>query len=228
MRVARHRDAAEHELGIEPVAAFLQVAAVGHLRDQVAGADQVAELAVAMIVEADLVELHFVAGEVHDLGRHRHPLGHADRRQVAADELRAAADVAERELGAVAMRLVVGLADVAGVVEQRGDDAEDGALRAETLVGEVRAVVADDQARDGERAVERVLQVVIDGVAAVVAGELAVEQPLEVAERGLDAIERIVRPVLAEQLADCAAHRVGRADLHGVGDVEIAAPILHG
>ncbi len=24
------------------------------------------------------------------------------------------------------------------------------------------------------------------------------------------------------------AHRVGRADLHGVGDVEIAAPILHG
>ena len=77
--------------------AFLQIAAVGHLRDQVAGADQVTELAVAVIVEADLVELHLVAGEVHDLGRHRHPLRHADRRQIAADEVRAAADVAERE-----------------------------------------------------------------------------------------------------------------------------------
>jgi hypothetical protein len=97
----------------------------------------------------------------------------------------------------------------------------------EALVGQVRAVVADDQARDGKRAVERVLQVVVDGVAAVVAGELAVEQPLEVAERALDAIERVVRPVLAEQLAHCTAHRVGRADLHGVGDVEITAPILH-
>ena len=181
-----------------------------------------------VIVEADLVELHFVAGEVHDLGRDRHPLGHADGRQVAADELRAAADVAERELGAVAMSLVVRLANVAGIVKQRGDHADDRALRSEALVGEVRAVVADDQPRDGERAVERVLQIVIDGVAAVVAGKLAVEQALEVPERALDAVERIVRPVLAEQLAHCTAHRVGRADLHGVGDVEIAAPILHG
>ncbi len=181
-----------------------------------------------MIVETDLVELHLVAGEVHDLRRHRHPLGHADRRQVAADEVRAAADVAERELGAVAMSLVVRLPDVAGVVKQRSDHADDCALGPEPLVGEVRAVVADDQACDGECAVERMLQVVVDGVAAVIAGELPVEQPLEVAERGLDAVERIVRPVLPEQLADCTAHRVGRADLHGVGDVEITAPILHG
>ena len=99
------------------------------------------------------------------------------------------------------MRLVVGLPDVAGVVEQRGDHAEDRTLGSEALVGQVRAVVADDQARNGERAVERVLQVVIDGVAAVVAGKLPVEQSLEVAERGLDAIERIVRPGLPEQLA---------------------------
>ena len=227
LAVARHRDAAEHELGIETVAAFLEVAAIGHLRDQIARADQVTELAIAVIVEADLIELHFVAGEVHDLGRDRHPLGHADRRQVAADELRAAADVAERELGAVAMRLVVGLTNVAGVVEQRGDDAEDGALRAEALVGKMRAVVADDQPRDGERAVERMLQIVIDGVATVVAGKLAVEQPLEIAKRGLDAIERIVRPGLAEQVTDGASNGISRTDLHGVRDVEIAAPILH-
>jgi hypothetical protein len=126
------------------------------------------------------------------------------------------------------MRLVVGLADVAGVVEQRGDHADDRALRSEALVRQVRAVVTDDQARDGERAVEGVLQIVVDGVAAVVAGKLPVEQALEVAERALDAVERIVRPVLPEQLADCTAHRVGRADLHGVGDIEITAPILHG
>jgi hypothetical protein len=180
-----------------------------------------------VVVETDLIELHFVAGEMHDLGRDRHPLRHADRRQVTADELRAAAHVAERELRAVAMRLVVGLADVAGVVEQRGDDAHDRALRPEPFVDEVRAVVAHDQPRNGERAVERVLQIVIDGVAAVVAGELAVEETLEIAERRLHAIERIVRPLLPEQVADGATHGVSRADLHRVRDVEIAAPILH-
>ena len=150
------------------------------------------ELAIAVIVEADLIELDFVAGEVHDLRRDRHPFGHADRRQVAADELRAAADVTQREFGAVAMRLVVGLSDVAGVMKQRDDDGEDCAFRTEALFGEVRAFVADDQPRDRERAVERVLQVVIDRIAAVVAGKLAVEQALEIAKRRVDAIERIV------------------------------------
>jgi hypothetical protein len=199
----------------------------GHLRDQVAGADQVAQLAIAPVVEADLVELHFVAGEVDDLGRDRHPLGHADGGQVAADELRAAADVAERELGAVAVSLVVGLTNVTGVVKQSGDDAENRALGAEAFVGEVRAVVTDDQPPHGERAVQRMLQIVINGVATVVAGKLAVEQALEIAERGLDAVERIVRPGLPEQIDHGASHRLRGADLHGVGDVEIAAPILH-
>jgi hypothetical protein len=39
---------------------------------------------------------------------------------------------------------------------------------------------------------------VIDGVAAVVAGKLTVEQPLEIAKGGIDPIERIERPLLFE------------------------------
>ena len=71
---ARDRDAAEHELGVEPVAAFLEVTAVRHLRHHVGGAEQVAHLAVTRVVEPDLLERHLVAGEVDDLRRHRHPL----------------------------------------------------------------------------------------------------------------------------------------------------------
>jgi hypothetical protein len=123
--------------------------------------------------------------------------------------------------------LVVGLTNVTGVVKQSGDHAENGALRAEAFVGEVRAVVTDDQPRHGERAVQRVLQIVINGVATVVARKLAVEQAFEIAKGGLDAVERIVRPALPEQVDHGAADRLRGADLHGVGDVEIAAPILH-
>jgi hypothetical protein len=45
----RQRDAAEHELRIEPVAAFLEVTAVGHLRDHVGRAEQVPEHDVARV-----------------------------------------------------------------------------------------------------------------------------------------------------------------------------------
>ena len=90
---ARDRDTAEHEFGVQPVAAFLEITAIRHLREHVGGAEQVPDLAIARIVEADLVERHFVTGEMHDLRRHRHPVREPDRRQVTREELRAAADV---------------------------------------------------------------------------------------------------------------------------------------
>lgn len=71
------------------------------------------------------------------------------------------------------------------------------------------------------------LQIVIDGVAAVIAGKLSVEEPLEITKCGLGPIEGIVRPRLTEQVADCPTHGLRRTDLHGVRDVEIAAPVLH-
>ncbi len=69
-----HSDVAEHELRVQPVAAFLEIAAVRHLREHVGRAEQVAGQAVARIADTDLVERHLVAGEVHDARRDRHPV----------------------------------------------------------------------------------------------------------------------------------------------------------
>jgi hypothetical protein len=71
------------------------------------------------------------------------------------------------------------------------------------------------------------LQVVIDRVASVVPGELPVEQSLEIAKGALDSIEGIVRPKLPKQIAYRAAYGFRRTDLHGVRNIEIAAPVLH-
>src|SRR6187551_2368568 len=71
------------------------------------------------------------------------------------------------------------------------------------------------------------LKVVVDGVATVVPGKLAIEQSFEIAKSGIDTIERIVRPLLAIQVTDRTSNGICRTDLHGVRDIEIAAPILH-
>jgi hypothetical protein len=94
-------------------------------------------------------------------------------------------------------------------MKQGRDHAENGALRAQAFFGEMGAIVTDDQSRHRQRSIERVLQVVINRVATVVARELTVEQPLEIAERGLDPVERIVRPALPEQIDHRTTDRVG-------------------
>ena len=69
----RQRDAGQHELGIQPVAAFFEIAAIGHLRHEIGGADQVAELVVARIGRDDVLERPLVAGVVDDLRGDRRP-----------------------------------------------------------------------------------------------------------------------------------------------------------
>jgi hypothetical protein len=64
----RDCDVAEHELRIQPIAAFLEVTAIRELRKQVGGSEQMADDAVFWVVELDLIEAHLVAGEVHDRG----------------------------------------------------------------------------------------------------------------------------------------------------------------
>src|SRR5687767_14951043 len=59
------RDLAPHEFLIEEFPALLQVHAIGHLPDQVGGTHQAAEHAVACIADRDLIDLHLVAGEMH-------------------------------------------------------------------------------------------------------------------------------------------------------------------
>ena len=117
---------ADLELRVQEIAAFLQVAAVGHLCQHVGRAEQEAELAVQRVLHVDAVERDLVAGEMHHLFGQRRVVAEADGRQVVGQEIAAAAHVVQRELGAVAL-LVRGLADVAGVVEQRADDPQAGA-----------------------------------------------------------------------------------------------------
>jgi hypothetical protein len=135
--------------------------------------------------------------------------------------------VRARKFRAVAVLGVVGLADVAGIVEQRDDQAELCSIGTESLFGRVHTVVSGQKPGHRKRVVERMLQVVVDRVAAEVARKLAREQPLEIRKRLRDAIEVLARPRLATQLLDGVTHGRDRTDLHGVGDVVVAAAILH-
>ena len=97
------------------------------------------------------------------------------------------------EFGAVRHVGVARGAQVADVVEQRDDDAEHGALGAELLRLRHLHLVAGDQPRGGERDVERVLLVVVDGVDAEVAGHAAREHAIEVAEHMCESGKFLVR-----------------------------------
>jgi len=74
----------------------------------------------------------------------------------------------QSELGAVAVRLIVEFPDVAGVMEQRGRYRHHRALGVEALGDGHGALVTHHQAGHRERHVQRVLQVVIHGVDAVI------------------------------------------------------------
>src|SRR5204862_429805 len=142
-------DAVEHELGVQPVTAFLHVTAVGHLGDHVRRAEQVADRDVARIGNRllDALERHFVTGVVNDLRGHRHPGAEAQPRQGLLQEARAARYVRAGELRAVARVLVVGTAQVADVVKQPGDQADHGARASQAGGLFLLPLVAHDQAR---------------------------------------------------------------------------------
>ncbi len=71
------------------------------------------------------------------------------------------------------------------------------------------------------------LPIVIHGVHAEVAGNLAGEQALEVLKRQPQRIEGLFRPRWTIEVLDRGEHRLGRAHLHGIGNVEIASPGVH-
>ncbi len=186
------------------------------------------QLAIAAVRQLNLAELDFVAGEMHDARRYRHPGFHADGRQEARQKARAAGHVVQRELGAVAMLQVVEFADVAGVVKQRCDQRHDRPLGAEALVRIDAALVADQQARHRQRHVQRMLAIVIYGVHAVISGHAAAEQAVELFERDRNSIEGLARPAGREQLPHRGGHRRGGADLDGIRNVVIVtAQVVH-
>ena len=228
--VARHalRDSAMDELRVEPLVALLEIAAIRHLRQQVGSAEQVADLAVARVGHADAAEGDLVAGVVDDACRDRGPVGQARRRQVLGDEARAAGDVAAGEDGAVGNLAFRLLADVAGVVEQRRDQPHQCPFGAKLKAIRCAALVTGQQPRRGEHDVERVLQVVVDGVDADVAGHAAREQAGEVIHRPCQHVEFCARPAAGIEFQHGLADRVGRADLNRIGDVVVAASMRAG
>ena len=62
------RDAAQHELRKQPVVAFFQIAAVGHLRENIRAAEQAADQ-LEMGRNANAAHRHFIAGEMQHARR---------------------------------------------------------------------------------------------------------------------------------------------------------------
>ncbi len=148
--------------------------------------------------------------------------GIADLWQVVLEELAAALDVGQGEFGAVA-GIVAGVADVTGVVEQGDDHPEHGAARAEPPRGRLAAVVAVEQARHGQGAVQAVLGVVIPGIAAVIA-----RQPsgVELAEGGEGVVQGLgVEAGIAglQDAADRFQHLGRVGNTYAVGHVVMIA-----
>ena len=222
------RDVGPDELGIEEIAAFLQVHPIGHLADEVRGADHPAEHALVRPGHLDLVEVHLVAGEMHQPRRERGLGAEADLRQVRGDELGAAADVHLGEHGAVGDVALARAPQVAGVVKQRDQHAEHRAARAEALARRAHALVAVDQPRHGERHVERVAHIVVKGVAGEVTGKAALEQRLEIVEGARQGGE--IAPWIArgEERDDRVAHALRLLHVDAIRDVVPVEPVVHG
>ncbi len=94
------------------------------------------------------------------------------------------------KFGAVIDLAVIQPAQVAHVVKQAGDQSEQCAFSAQACFLIVLPLVSDEQARERERDVERVLSIVIDGIDAQVAGHFAGEESLEMLERLVERLER--------------------------------------
>jgi hypothetical protein len=117
---------------------------------------------------------------------------------------------------------------IADIVVEANDDAGDGARAAEALVAAALHLVAGDQARERQGHIERVLAVVVGGLHAVIAADIAGKQPLEIGEALLQGGEAQMRPHRTEQRAHLRQHCRRGADLYTVGDVVIASPHCHG
>src|SRR5579883_3286329 len=107
---------------------------------------------------------------MHDLARDRPPARKAYGRQVLLEEARASRDMDAGELRAVAKRRAIDRPpEIAHIVEESHDEAHGRPLGAEEERRLLLPLVADDEPRQRERDVERVLAVVIDRIDAVVA-----------------------------------------------------------
>ncbi len=182
---------------------------------------------VSRIVELDVVEVQLVTRKVHDHAADRDVLLQPELRQIAAQEVRAARYVIERELGAVReVPVALVVPDVSGIVKQRRDYRHLCACRTE-LVGRFdAALITCDKPRQRQCHIERVLHVVIGRIAAQVARIAAGEQALKIVESKPELVERRAGKRSGKKFVHGLSHRGRVTDLHGVGNVVIVAAIL--
>ena len=102
------------------------------------------------------------------------------------------------------MARVVAMAQVADVVEQRGDDSHAEQLRSDGLGARASVLVAIHEPRHRQRHIQHVLQVVVLGIAPVIPRELAAVQAPQVGECARHDRGRGHRIQIKENAADLA------------------------
>jgi hypothetical protein len=117
--------------------------------------------------------------------------------------------------------------DVAGVVKQRGDDREAGEFGAKGVVARALTFVAVDDARQRQRHVQRVLFVVIESVAAVIAFKVAFKQVVEIIKGAADIPVVGVVVAAVKDIADGIAYRLGIRNLNAIGDIKFRMAVFH-
>ncbi|OLE19284.1 MAG: hypothetical protein AUG50_04130 [Betaproteobacteria bacterium 13_1_20CM_3_63_8] len=117
--------------------------------------------------------------------------------------------------------------EVAGIMQQRDDDAEHRAPRAQPVGRGAGALVPIDEPRHGERHVEGMAQVVVQGVAGEIARIASGEERAEIGERARERREIAGRVARCKQRKDRVADLIRVFDVHAIGDVVLVQTILH-
>src|SRR5919201_1200542 len=103
------RESSEHELRKKPIAALLEITAIGHLRDDVGGADHVSDAPEQRVGHADRLSGALVPGVMHERRRRVREVPESKLAHVLAKEHGATRHVRKRVFGAEAMLAVAAL-----------------------------------------------------------------------------------------------------------------------
>jgi hypothetical protein len=85
--------ATRHKFWEEPVPTLLQIAAICHLRHDVSSAQHIADPPQQGVRQVDLVQWHFIAGEMDDGACQRRQVWHSNIPHVGVKESRTATDM---------------------------------------------------------------------------------------------------------------------------------------
>lgn len=209
------RNAAEHELRVQPVAAFLEVTAIRHLGEDVGAAEQVAEQA-QLRIHLYVLHRNFIAGEMHDAAGCRREFGQADFGQIPGHEIGAAADMGPGVFGAMTFVGIANPAQITDVVEQRAHHAYQETGFADGLTSGSHHAPGH-QPCHRQRDLKHMLHVVVVGLAAVVSGKFAAIQAADIGKDPHHAGRKLASVGGLVNLGNVDRHRqrTGRIDLVG-------------